>query len=265
MNAWQFSFIPDSTLCSDVGVQATPATMTPDIQSSKPGILPVTSAMIKQADESAAQSTTNDLPQAVTNTKEKTPMCLINELARYNKVCHLLSAVLPTRHCDIPYIPFLLLQISHKYVLIDEKGPAHRKEFHVRLDLGAESYQATGTSIKRAQHAAAEAALASTKLKRPALRINRPEPATVPLEKKRMATPSTISACAVIRICLTCVFCCSAAPVTPTVELNALAMKLGVRTEYCSVEPPRIAPLPHHPLVYSRLESFQGLPSYQHQ
>ena len=74
---------------------------------------------------------------------EKTPMCLINELARYNK-------------------------IQHQYRLTDEAGPPHKKLFTVCLKLGdTEEYIASGPSIKKAQHAAAAIALEKTKLKHP--------------------------------------------------------------------------------------------------
>ncbi len=74
---------------------------------------------------------------------EKTPMCLINELARYNK-------------------------IQHQYRLTDEAGPPHKKTFNVCLKLGeCEEYIASGPSIKKAQHAAAAIALEKTKLKHP--------------------------------------------------------------------------------------------------
>ena len=102
-------------------------------------------------------------------------MCLINELARYNK-------------------------LSHQYRLTDESGPAHKKTFTVCLKLGtdfaaedadadvnadgnadekaeskkaavtpivAEEYVAAGPSIKKAQHAAAAIALERTKLRHP--------------------------------------------------------------------------------------------------
>ena len=87
-------------------------------------------------------------------------MCLINELARYNKT-------------------------THQYRLTDESGPAHKKSFTVCLKLGAttpvtktstdttvstvvpEEYIASGPSIKKAQHAAAAIALEKTKMKHP--------------------------------------------------------------------------------------------------
>lgn len=46
-----------------------------------------------------------------TSSKEKTPMCLVNELARFN-------------------------QIPHQYRLTHEDGPAHKKVFTVTLKLG---------------------------------------------------------------------------------------------------------------------------------
>jgi len=61
----------------------------------------------------------------------------------------------------------ILLQVEHQYCLTDEQGPAHRKVFFVKLKLGDEEFAASGASIKKAQHAAAAAALESTKLPRP--------------------------------------------------------------------------------------------------
>lgn len=73
------------------------------------------------------------------NMAQKTPMCLINELARYNK-------------------------IQAQYILEDETGPSHKKTFFVRLKLGNnEEYAANGSSIKKAQQSAATMALESTK------------------------------------------------------------------------------------------------------
>merc|ERR1719458_250666 len=75
--------------------------------------------------------------------KEKTPMCLVNELARYNKV-------------------------GHQYRLTDESGPAHKKNFTVCLKIGdREEYSASGPSIKKAQHAAAAISLEKTSFKHP--------------------------------------------------------------------------------------------------
>lgn len=73
-------------------------------------------------------------------------------------------------------------------MLVDEKGPAHKKEFHIRLDLGEEGHRGLGTSIKRAQHAAAETALNSTKLKRPVYRPGRPALPPASVDKKSECT-----------------------------------------------------------------------------
>lgn len=108
-------------------------------------------------------------------------MCLVNELARYNK-------------------------IQHQYRLTGEQGPAHKKIFTVTLKLGDEEYEAEGPSIKKAQHSAAAQALSKTQLKHP-------PPKTTKNIRPGMRNRST-------------------GMVTPTVELNALAMKRGERTVY---------------------------------
>ncbi|XP_049895248.1 double-stranded RNA-binding protein Staufen homolog 1 isoform X1 [Epinephelus moara] len=82
------------------------------------------------------------------NPKEKTPMCLVNELARFNK-------------------------IQPEYKLLCEQGPAHSKIFSVRLTLGDQHWEAEGTSIKKAQHSAAASALAETTLPKPTVRTPR--------------------------------------------------------------------------------------------
>ncbi|KAL0978140.1 hypothetical protein UPYG_G00166650 [Umbra pygmaea] len=79
------------------------------------------------------------------NPKEKTPMCLVNELARFNK-------------------------IQPEYKLLCEQGPAHSKIFSVRLSLGEQHWDAEGTSIKKAQHSAAATALSQTTLPKPSMR-----------------------------------------------------------------------------------------------
>lgn len=116
-----------------------------------------------------------------TNSKEKTPMCLVNELARYNK-------------------------ITHQYRLTGEQGPAHSKRFTVTLKLGNEEYTADGPSIKKTQHTAASEAITKTKHEHPP-----PKTVRQKLGKIRSGISATI---------------------TPTVELNALAMKLGEPTIY---------------------------------
>lgn len=122
--------------------------------------------------------------ESLANTKEKTPMCLVNELARFNK-------------------------IQHQYRLIGEQGPAHKKRFTVILKLGDEEYAAEGLSIKKAQHAAAKEAILKTSYKHP------------PLKTNRQKLPSKNSG-----------------NITPTVELNALAMKRGEPTIYNVVSQP---------------------------
>lgn len=131
------------------------------------------------------------------NTKEKTPMCLVNELARFNK-------------------------IQHQYRLTNEQGPAHKKRFTVTLKLGDEEYSAEGASIKKAQHSAANEALINTLYKHPPPKTQR----NIRLGKSN---------------------------ITPTVELNALAMKRGEPAVYTFMEPPHHhgnhSGTPHNPYL----------------
>nr|XP_042086185.1 double-stranded RNA-binding protein Staufen homolog 1 isoform X4 [Ovis aries] len=121
------------------------------------------------------------VPPNMAHPKEKTPMCLVNELARFNK-------------------------IQPEYKLLREQGPAHCKVFTVQLTLGDQHWEAEGTSIKKAQHTAAAKALERTKFPKPIVRPFRSEG----------RNPESI---------------------TPTVELNALCMKLGKKPMYKPVDP----------------------------
>uniref|UniRef100_A0AC34F1U9 DRBM domain-containing protein n=1 Tax=Panagrolaimus sp. ES5 TaxID=591445 RepID=A0AC34F1U9_9BILA len=76
------------------------------------------------------------------DTNDKTPMCRVAELARYNK-------------------------LKHEYILLDEDGPAHKKLFKVKLVLcDGEEFEGSGPSIKKAQQSAAEVAMEKSKLPR---------------------------------------------------------------------------------------------------
>ncbi|KAJ1526837.1 hypothetical protein ONE63_008401 [Megalurothrips usitatus] len=132
------------------------------------------------AGDNGGAETTN-INNMLANNKEKTPMCLVNELARYNK-------------------------IPHQYRLTNEQGPAHRKQFTVTLKLGDEEYTAEGASIKKAQHQAASIALSKTNYK---------HPPSKPRSILRMGRNN----------------------ITPTVELNAWAMKRGELATYVLIPP----------------------------
>ncbi|TRY83721.1 hypothetical protein DNTS_021904, partial [Danionella cerebrum] len=94
-------------------------------------------------DSTAAANPSADPPQEnMANPKEKTPMCLVNELARFNR-------------------------IQPQYKLLNEKGPAHAKIFTVQLCLGSQVWESEGSSIKKAQHSTATKALAESDLPRP--------------------------------------------------------------------------------------------------
>lgn len=118
-----------------------------------------------------------------------------------------------------------------QYRLIEESGKAHEKVFMVNLtlgkiliqtiiskhlvlleafflNLGEEEYIASGQSIKKAQHAAAQIALQNTTFQVPQ-----------PKEKVKNLCPQNKK------------------PVTPTVELNALAMKLNLPSVYTNLTP----------------------------
>lgn len=128
------------------------------------------------------QNSTNQISNGENNAqkkqpKEKTPMCQVNEIAKFNK-------------------------LQPKYVLAGEEGPPHHKTFTVYLELGAEKYEGTGTSIKKAQHAAAKKVIDNCET------LDRP--------KYKPKRPKTINMDAL----------------TPTVKLNGLAMKRGEMAIY---------------------------------
>lgn len=139
---------------------------------------------------------------SITN-NNKTPLCLVNELVRYNK-------------------------IKHEYVLLDEIGPAHKKTFYILLKLGIdteneETYTANGSSIKKTQHLAAELALKSTKFKFPVKRDKFSTDQLIngngasQLEEQLKANKRNKNKQSVN---------------PPTVRLNTLAMKLGLVANY---------------------------------
>lgn len=111
------------------------------------------------------------------------------------------------------------MKIKHEYILLDEKGPAHKKTFYVELKLGGdtcnqESYEASGSSIKKAQHKAAEIALNETKFARPTPRV-KPDAG---LNKLVMMTNKKDPK--------------SRQQQSNTVKLNSLCMKHGFKANY---------------------------------
>ncbi|XP_055508535.1 double-stranded RNA-binding protein Staufen homolog 1 isoform X9 [Leucoraja erinacea] len=180
---------------------------------------PIQSSALSSA--SATSNTAAAVPSNMANPKEKTPMCLVNELARFNK-------------------------IQPEYKLLNELGPAHAKElealdhhhfgtidtdwgvystplpevddrllryadiegevFTVQLTLGDQQWEAEGSSIKKAQHSAAAKALVETSLPKPPPRPPRND----------SKNPDSV---------------------TPTVELNALCMKMGKKPTYRPIDP----------------------------
>ncbi|KAM8811786.1 double-stranded RNA-binding protein Staufen homolog 2 isoform 2-T2 [Eudromia elegans] len=149
------------------------------------------------ADPAPASSSPAPLQDNMANPKEKTPMCLVNELARFNR-------------------------IQPQYKLLNERGPAHAKMFTVQLTLGEQTWEAEGSSIKKAQHAAASKALNETTL---------PKPTPRPPKNNVNNNPGSI---------------------TPTVELNGLAMKRGEPAIYRPLDP---KPIPNYRANYN----FRGM------
>ncbi|XP_077023124.1 double-stranded RNA-binding protein Staufen homolog 2 isoform X4 [Tamandua tetradactyla] len=129
--------------------------------------------------------------------KEKTPMCLVNELARFNRV-------------------------QPQYKLLNERGPAHSKMFSVQLSLGDQTWESEGSSIKKAQQAVANKALSESTL---------PKPVQKPPKSNVNNNPGSI---------------------TPTVELNGLAMKRGEPAIYRPLDP---KPFPNYRANYN----FRGM------
>lgn len=115
-----------------------------------------------------------------------------------------ISAVLQLLKSQLLF-PARYNKIQHQYRLTGEQGPAHKKTFTVTLKLGNEEYEAEGPSIKKAQHSAAALALTKTEFKHPPPKMARNRVGS------RAPNPGVV---------------------TPTVELNALAMKRGERAIY---------------------------------
>nr|XP_058898920.1 double-stranded RNA-binding protein Staufen homolog 2 isoform X7 [Kogia breviceps] len=140
---------------------------------------------------------TASLQDKMANPKEKTPMCLVNELARFNRV-------------------------QPQYKLLKERGPAHSKMFSVQLSLGEQTWESEGSSIKKAQQAVANKALTESTL---------PKPVQKPPKSSVNNNPGSI---------------------TPTVELNGLAMKRGEPAIYRPLDP---KPFPNYRANYN----FRGM------
>nr|XP_028592520.1 double-stranded RNA-binding protein Staufen homolog 2 isoform X1 [Podarcis muralis]XP_028592522.1 double-stranded RNA-binding protein Staufen homolog 2 isoform X1 [Podarcis muralis] len=192
------------------GPPQSPAVLTPSVTATGSVVLqPSVNGSIPEAAVNCNNSTTGQvdsipssnsqvpLQDNMANPKEKTPMCLVNELARFNRIQPL-------------------------YKLLNERGPAHAKMFTVQLTLGEQTWDAEGSSIKKAHHSAASKALSETTL---------PKPAPRPPKNNVNNNPGSI---------------------TPTVELNGLAMKRG--------EPAIYRPLDQKPVPNYRANyNFRGM------
>ncbi|XP_025055972.1 double-stranded RNA-binding protein Staufen homolog 2 isoform X3 [Alligator sinensis] len=182
---------PSVTTTNSLGLQSS---MNGSISESAAGCNSPTVGLVDSAPSSNSPAPLQD---NMANPKEKTPMCLVNELARFNRIQPL-------------------------YKLLNERGPAHAKMFTVQLTLGEQTWEAEGSSIKKAQHAAASKALNETTL---------PKPTPRPPKNNVNNNPGSI---------------------TPTVELNGLAMKRGEPAIYRPLDP---KPLPSYRANYN----FRGM------
>nr|XP_020501384.1 double-stranded RNA-binding protein Staufen homolog 2 [Labrus bergylta] len=175
-----------------------PLGLQPSVNGTGPAPTPACPAPAVGYGDDPVSSTSPGPPQEnMANPKEKTPMCLVNELARFNR-------------------------IQPQYKLLNERGPAHAKIFTVQLTLGEQVWEAEGTSIKKAQHSTAAKALDESVLPRPA-----PRSPKVDIN----SNPGSI---------------------TPTVELNGLAMKRGEPAIYRPLDP---KPMPNYRANYN----FRGM------
>ncbi|KAJ8413424.1 hypothetical protein AAFF_G00094200 [Aldrovandia affinis] len=175
-----------------------PLSLQPSINGTVPAPMPrCPSPAAGFVDSTVSAIPPGPLQENMANTKEKTPMCLVNELARFNR-------------------------IQPQYKLLNERGPAHSKIFTVQLCLGEQVWEAEGTSIKKAQHSTASKALTETSLPRPS-----PRSPKVDIN----SNPGSI---------------------TPTVELNGLAMKRGEPAVYRPLDP---KPMPNYRANYN----FRGM------
>ncbi|XP_060921109.1 double-stranded RNA-binding protein Staufen homolog 2 [Labrus mixtus] len=200
-----------------------PLGLQPSVNGTGPAPTPACPAPAVGYGDDPVSSTSPGPPQEnMANPKEKTPMCLVNELARFNR-------------------------IQPQYKLLNERGPAHAKIFTVQLTLGEQVWEAEGTSIKKAQHSTAAKALDESVLPRPAPRspkvdINSNPENVCPsrpfghfpfMTSQRAVTPPPGS-------------------ITPTVELNGLAMKRGEPAIYRPLDP---KPMPNYRANYN----FRGM------
>ena len=154
-------------------------------------LLALTGAMtwIEKQDDGAVEEVGNVPVTGSVTSQRKSAMALMNEVARFHG-------------------------ITHVYKVCGESGPPHERMFHVELCVGEkEVFRGRGQSIRKAQHAAAESALAGTSF-------------TAPVAKA-------------------CKNCSRKNGTTPTVELNVLAMKRGLVVRYDVEDPQTIMPVPH--------------------
>lgn len=134
---------------------------------------------------------------------EKSSMSVLHGLAQYNN-------------------------ISQEYKTIGQSGPPHDKIFKVVVRLGdREEFEGSGPSIRKAQHAAAAAALQGTSFSHP--------------PDKKSGNNKNRNASS-----------------TPTVALNVLAMKMGETVSYQVVDPVTLFPPGMQYLDFNVMYDYRG-------
>lgn len=121
--------------------------------------------------------------------------------------------------------------LNPDYKVIDESGPAHKRTFTVQLTLGdVGTWEGKVTRIRGAKHAAA------------ALELDRCGLCMPDVEKPKVQQVN----------------------VTPTVELNVLAMKLGKLTQYQDLQPKIPSYHPSVNMGYQGLHMQHQIPGVHH-
>ena len=122
-------------------------------------------------------------------------------------------------------------KLNPEYKVTEESGPAHKRTFTVQLTLGdVGTWEGKATSIRAARHAAATVGLEKCGLCMPEI------------EKPKLQQVN----------------------VTPTVELNVLAMKLGKLTQYEDLQPKIPSYQPPVNLNYQGIQIQHQLPGIHH-
>lgn len=240
---------PQHPLCAAAAPVMAPPPLKPQQMTSQPGIIHLPQGALKPEVPPARMAPPVAAPVAgpvaggvlaVDNNaalpKEKTPMCLVNELARFNKVlkCRFPLSLRPCFNIHRS-------SISTRWPTSRARRTKRRFSWNsnsamrITVPLAPASKKVEWALVKpikgwiSAQHAAADYALQHTKYKHP-----------TPKPRKVFSTVELdYSSLELVEWNLGLIFARLEMVVTPTVELNTLAMKRGEQTVYKALEAPR--------------------------